>query len=162
MPSGIIYFLQGVADGPIKIGFTADLARRLAAYKTHSDSDVTLLGTCEGTLVDERRLHHHFRAQRFRGEWFKSSPELLQAIASGAPLSVCTPEDDAAVKGASALKKFEMSLPLDLWERATALAQSRGQSLVGCIRVLVVAELSRDDFQRHMIEGLPGIPARDE
>ena len=79
-----IYFLQTVHGGPIKIGKTSDLMKRLSAIQNACPYELQLLGLLdEGTRlygVTERQLHDRFVLSRLHGEWFAPDPELLGFI----------------------------------------------------------------------------------
>lgn len=83
----VVYFVE--RDAWIKIGFTAQLAQRLASLPQNcrrpdgmTIGPVTVLATMPGNRGTEHRLHAKFEAQRVRGtEWFHPSDELRQYIA---------------------------------------------------------------------------------
>lgn len=79
---GEIYFIRMGQDGPIKIGFSGNVATRFAGLQIGCPHELSLLGRMPGGLDDERRLHARFDALRIRGEWFRPEPELLAFIAS--------------------------------------------------------------------------------
>jgi hypothetical protein len=84
----MIYFIEAVGVGHIKIGFTDgdDALVRLATLQTGSPVPLRLLGTIPGTMEDETNLHRQFAAANVTGEWFKPIPDLLAMIpASAAP-----------------------------------------------------------------------------
>jgi hypothetical protein len=136
MARGTIYFVQSERGGPIKIGFTDNLKRRLASMRTHSADKLVVLATCKGDLTDERRLHERFAAHRVRGEWFAPAAELLAAIRSNAPLSSCAPRQESLALNEK-VRKYEMSVPRAVWEQARARAASEGISLVAWNRKLI-------------------------
>jgi hypothetical protein len=139
---GTIYFIQPEAGGPVKIGFTADLERRLVALRTGSPVPLKVIGTCMGTVADEKRLHLHFDAERVDREWFAPSPELLAAIASGDPLAVCRPAAEAiTARPPAATKRFEMALDRATYEAARARANACGLGLVPWLRMLAMREI---------------------
>lgn len=69
---GTIYFAQ--ADGLIKIGYTIDLRRRMATLGHE------VLATTQGTMEDEKALHHRFGEYWERGEYFRPGPLLIAHI----------------------------------------------------------------------------------
>jgi hypothetical protein len=73
-----VYFVE--ANGFIKIGFTADMERRMCALASSSPHPTTLLHRMPGTRDHEIDLHRQFAHLRVRGEWFRSDPELLEFI----------------------------------------------------------------------------------
>ena len=80
---GLIYFLRDVAGvGPIKIGFTTNLEKRLQMYRGHSPVVLEVLATISADRTHEGQLHRMFVRDRLHGEWFAESPELLAVIES--------------------------------------------------------------------------------
>jgi hypothetical protein len=77
-----VYFVQGVAGGPIKIGISRDVERRRTELQRVERQPLRVLATIEGTMADESALHARFVAHRLRGEWFSPAPELLSHIAA--------------------------------------------------------------------------------
>jgi hypothetical protein len=77
----VIYFLEAVGVGHIKIGYTFDKAdRRVKELQTASPVPLRLLACMTGTADDEEALHERFAADRLCGEWFKPNDELLALI----------------------------------------------------------------------------------
>lgn len=76
----MIYFIQAGPSGPIKIGYTADFRSRLAAYETHSPTDMTPLAVMDGSEFLEQQLHVQFSDARIKGEWFRPTEALLAYI----------------------------------------------------------------------------------
>lgn len=66
-----------VRGDEVKIGFTRDLERRMAALG-HTCADV--LATIPGGRQTEQRLHKRLAHLRIRGEWFRVTDELLDVI----------------------------------------------------------------------------------
>jgi hypothetical protein len=77
----IVYFIQGIKGGPIKIGVTNDVARRLSALQNGAPDKLVVLLTAEGDREVEEEVHRKFSHLRLRGEWFEPAQELLQFIA---------------------------------------------------------------------------------
>jgi Meiotically up-regulated gene 113 len=84
----LVYFVQAVEGGPIKIGVARDPLTRLADLQVGSPYKLRLYGLRRGGVAEERRLHKRFRADRLQGEWFKASGELAE-------LAGATPPEDA-------------------------------------------------------------------
>lgn len=81
----MIYFIQ-FETGPIKIGYTEDLDRRLPGLKGEFVQDFVLLMTMDGDLEQERDIHHRFKHLRSRrSEQFRPAPS--SSISSGRPRS---------------------------------------------------------------------------
>ncbi len=76
--SGRVYFIQcGGDDGPVKIGFTRDLHRRLTDLQIANPYPLRVVLELPGAdELYEFALHRHFAAACLRGEWFAFTPEL--------------------------------------------------------------------------------------
>lgn len=77
---GHVYFIQAGDRGPIKIGWSGDVGRRLGELQTANAARLVLLGFVPGTLEDERLWHVRFAEERLEAEWFRPSQALLDAI----------------------------------------------------------------------------------
>lgn len=77
---GRIYFIQAEVLGYIKIGWTENLAARLASLRQGSPVPLRPLGAAWGTKEMEHGLHRVFAEERVHGEWFLPSPVLLKYI----------------------------------------------------------------------------------
>lgn len=78
--AGWVYFIHDPSTSRIKIGFSADVEKRLRSLQTGSSSTLSILGKMRGTDEDERSLHQRFGAHRVGGEWFHAAPELTAFI----------------------------------------------------------------------------------
>lgn len=73
---GWIYYLH--TDGKVKIGYSADVTKRLRAYTPGFE----LLAVHPGTPDLEKRIHRDFDAHRVAGrEWFRPADEILDHCA---------------------------------------------------------------------------------
>lgn len=88
----VIYFVQGLEGGPIKIGCTVDLKIRLKALEAHYGQPLALLATMPGGLEEEQAIHAKFAAARLgRTEQFRPVAEIMVFI--GKPLLVSADPD---------------------------------------------------------------------
>jgi len=78
----MIYFIQQGIDGPIKIGTTDDINKRIATLQTGSPHKLRLIGVIEGDQEKERQLHNFFSAYRLTGEWFAPDKMMFDYIFS--------------------------------------------------------------------------------
>jgi hypothetical protein len=82
--TNMIYFVEAVGPGHIKIGSTKHpMEKRLATLQTGNSYPLRVLGTESGWEEDEQGLRHHFWGGHIRGEWFEPAPELLERIRTG-------------------------------------------------------------------------------
>jgi len=82
---GYVYFIQAGDRGPIKIGWSCEVSRRLGELQTANAARLVLLGYLPGTQEDERAWHARFADVRLEAEWFRPSQGLLDAIAQISP-----------------------------------------------------------------------------
>jgi hypothetical protein len=71
-----IYFMQNGERGPIKIGLTYNVQRRLAQAQTFNYQPITLLGFVPGNQRLETTLLNRFSPHHLLGEWFAFNDEL--------------------------------------------------------------------------------------
>lgn len=79
---GVVYFVQaGSSTGPIKIGYSINLKKRLDDLQTANHEQLTLLGVIPGCgLVDETKIHQQFSPLNIHGEWFYPAKPLRDFI----------------------------------------------------------------------------------
>lgn len=94
----MIYFVQPIDGGPIKIGCSENVPFRIKQLETHYDRRLALLATIEGDRKVEAEVHARFAHLRLgRTEQFRPGPELVAFI--GRPLLVgINPEAVEAIK----------------------------------------------------------------
>lgn len=81
----MIYFVQIENDGPVKIGYAADVKRRVRSVAHGLPYKLMLLGYIKGTRSLERTLHKQIGLYRMRGEWFHPTKEVMECIATYVP-----------------------------------------------------------------------------
>lgn len=75
--SRLVYFVQCEDEfGPVKIGISDDVQRRLADLQSCNPYPLRLLTVISGGLLMEQALHKRFGKWRRNGEWFSYSAEL--------------------------------------------------------------------------------------
>jgi hypothetical protein len=77
---GSVYFVTAGEGGPIKIGWSQDVYRRMEELQTANPHKLVLIGKLRGTMADEARVHSLFSRFRIQSEWFKHVPEILEFI----------------------------------------------------------------------------------
>lgn len=75
----VVYFI-GPDEGPIKIGTSQDVQRRLYKLQTASPKPLRILAMVRGNAALEAKLHTRFKRCRIKGEWFDRTPELEQFL----------------------------------------------------------------------------------
>lgn len=80
----MIYFVRSQLTGHIKIGYTADMKRRMLNIK-YKCGEIDVLGIVKGTVKDEGKLHKqfehlHINDSQYGTEWFSAEQELIEYI----------------------------------------------------------------------------------
>jgi Meiotically up-regulated gene 113 len=132
-----VYFLQAGHDGPIKIGWSADVRSRMSMLQTGQPHELRLLLLLEGgDQKTEKVMHRRFAASHLRGEWFRPSTDLL-AFVNGAELKTSASATTASPsrpsrrphrpRNLSPLGLLRLNDP-DAWERRVraALTEAAG------------------------------------
>jgi hypothetical protein len=81
---GHLYFIQSIQGGPIKIGRTLDIDKRIGQLQTSSPEQLVLVGFILNEGHKESELHYKFRQFRLHGEWFEPVAELIEYIKENA------------------------------------------------------------------------------
>jgi hypothetical protein len=82
LPTDLYFIETQCAQKHIKIGIASNMKDRLSTMQTHCPYPIKLLKLVPGAAEMEKDLHKRFIRDRLTGEWFRSSPELLELIAS--------------------------------------------------------------------------------
>jgi hypothetical protein len=75
-----VYFIQADVGGPIKIGYSADVFKRLSSIQVGYPYKLEILLAIPGSRKDEKDLHKKLKAYHLRGEWFNPNPQVLKTI----------------------------------------------------------------------------------
>ncbi len=78
--TGYIYFIQMDRIGPVKIGFTKNIEKRLVSLQTACPYPLNLLCIFPGNEDMETDIHSCFKEMRMEGEWFLPHPFILGEI----------------------------------------------------------------------------------
>jgi hypothetical protein len=79
---GFVYFVERGCGGPIKIGWSQDVDRRLAELQTANAEILRVLGKVPGRMRDESKMHERFAYLRLEAEWFRNAREIHEFLAS--------------------------------------------------------------------------------
>lgn len=75
-----LYFIQVAGGGPVKIGISSDVRKRLDGLRTSCPYPLELRRTVRRMGLLERPLHAQLAAARLRGEWFEPTPDVLAVV----------------------------------------------------------------------------------
>ena len=78
----MLYAMQPVGGGPIKLGCTKDVMRRKREHEQAYEKKKDQLWTGPGEIDEERELKRRFRSLRLHGEQFLAAPELIEFLGS--------------------------------------------------------------------------------
>jgi hypothetical protein len=77
----MVYFMQAVGGGPIKIGFARNIGVRHEQLESQYGRSLIVLAAMEGGRKEEKEIHARFAHLRIdRTEQFTVSPELVEFI----------------------------------------------------------------------------------
>lgn len=73
----MIYFVQPISGGNIKIGNSKYLSDRIASLESTHKCKLHVLGVMDGGLKQERQIHRRFAHAAIGHEWFSPCPALI-------------------------------------------------------------------------------------
>jgi hypothetical protein len=73
-----IYFIR--CHDYVKIGKATSVEDRFVTLQIGCPYELTLLGAIPGGLREERNYHAIFCESRYRGEWFRITPEVVEGL----------------------------------------------------------------------------------
>ena len=76
-----VYFVQNRGNGHVKIGYSADVRKRVASLRVSSSDPLSLIRVIDGGRKTEAWLHKRFDSHKIQGEWFSFHPDMLDVIA---------------------------------------------------------------------------------
>lgn len=145
----MIYFLQPVDGGPVKIGQSIDVDARRVQLESHYGTPLALLATMPGGRNEEREIHERFAHLRFkRTEQFRPAADLMAFI--GRPLLVdANPDAVEAMPGTHKpdQRPVRLDLSLDDHERLDRCAKRFGLSKTAYVRMVLFQRLEADDVK---------------
>ncbi|MGE4079598.1 MAG: GIY-YIG nuclease family protein [Reyranella sp.] len=75
-----VYFARQGVTGNVKIGFTADVTKRMPQLQSGQLIPLLLMRLLAGSAVDEKALHRRFADHAIGGEWFRFHPDMSGAL----------------------------------------------------------------------------------
>ncbi len=101
----VVYFMYSA--GKIKIGYSADVLKRLTDLSNAAASPVELIAVLPGNRDLEKRLHRTFKPDRVHGEWFKPSSEIRRFLECIDSACMATMELDTWLAVGSCVSRLE-------------------------------------------------------
>ena len=118
----MIYFAQTDDNRFIKIGYAAEVKKRVDNLRTASPHELKLLASMPGDLALEKQIHARFSYLRVNREWFNTDQEIVKLAVSASRLTGISGDADPFLRYAI----FEPKLIDLLIEAASAVPDSDG------------------------------------
>lgn len=155
----MIYFMQAVDGGPVKIGFTDDLPTRHYQLERNYGRPLAILATMEGGREREAEIHARFAHLRLgKKEQFRPGVDLMQFI--GRPLLVGANPDAVELMESREDARRYVRLDDELCEIGRKLAAIRGTTMTelftGILKPVVEREYGKElDREAERFKGKP-------
>lgn len=111
MADGFIYAISNSA-GAVKVGWSKNPIRRVAAVQIGSLSKCVLVGKAPGSKAEERAIHDRFASYRIYGEWFRHEGAVSEFV--------------DALEPAAARQNCRFGIDQNVFDLHEALASQRG------------------------------------
>ncbi len=134
----MIYFIQPVDGGRIKIGTTIRVADRLIQLCKESGQTLRVLAVLEGSFDEEADLHRRFAHLRAVNEWFEPGDDLLGFIVEAGQ------EWDASEAISASIR-----LPGELARDARTVANREGKTLPQWV-IAVLTPIVAREYDRYI------------
>jgi hypothetical protein len=148
----MIYFVEAVGVGLIKIGVTGSLPERMRTLRAMSPVPLRCLGVMEGGIAEEEYMHGIFGHVCSHDEWFWPVPPLKRFITDNAR-PVDEEELVLPLKRRQCPDKTTLYCPDGFAEWLRTFASSQGMSVTG-----IIDEAARHWAERHSHRMPPPLP----
>jgi len=75
-----VYFIEESSTGNVKIGSARDVQQRRSDLQVGNSSELVVVGTLPGGCKLERTFQRQFEKYKIRGEWYRPSERLWEAV----------------------------------------------------------------------------------
>lgn len=86
---GFVYLIQGERHSPVKVGYSANVKRRLRELQRYNPAELHVLDVIPGTESVERDLHKRLAPYRLHHEWFQCNEAITAWLAFRALAEQC-------------------------------------------------------------------------
>lgn len=145
-PNSVVYFIEAPEADAIKVGRTTQLDKRFSTLQMSCPFELKLLGTAPGDGEHEQRVHHLFRKEHMRGEWFRNGGHLRTFVDAvlrlpnarrqefierepSVPESICRPEADIEARRYIRSLVEVMAEQVGPWKAARMYARAAGAAI---------------------------------
>lgn len=73
-------YIIGHETGPVKIGYTTNIEKRLQAIQTGYPYKLEIIASFRGGLREESIIHRRYSRSRLHGEWFERTQDIKEFI----------------------------------------------------------------------------------
>lgn len=134
-----VYMIRAGDDGPVKIGVSGNIKKRVATLQGAHPRQLTLLRVVDGTFSTEKQFHSRFSHVRLAGEWFAFDPDMLTCDPQTLPLKVRRKQPYQARPPRPILPGVDHTAKIE------RMARSKGLSIAQVCRL---ANVNQATFQR--------------
>jgi hypothetical protein len=150
--------MQGVEGGPVKIGYTGNLAIRHRQLEKRYGRDLVILTTIPGGLNEEAEIHTQFAHLRLKGkgrrgrriEQFRPAVDLMEFVGRSLLVGL-NPDAVELVEPICVPKTLSVKLPIDVIEMARIVAACRNETmtdLLGNTLRPLLEKMQREEFAK--------------
>jgi hypothetical protein len=141
----MIYFMQPVAGGPVKIGCSDDVERRQRQLERDYGRPLVLLATMEGGRQEETEIHGRFAHLRFGNrEQFRPAPELMEFIERPV-IAGANPDSVEVIPVSLGGRPVRLDLTHEDHERLERCARRYGLSKSSYVRIALFERMESDE-----------------
>lgn len=146
----VYIYIFGMEDGPSKVGYSIDTARRVKQIQAEHGEKITVTGKwpvgARIALGVERYVHWLLRDYHYSGEWFSAPYDVIaeaiqKALAGEVDMSHLIPRIDIVARGWNQAEYIGTKYPRGTRERFRALLDKRHHGEF--VRAAVLSELAR-------------------
>lgn len=76
----MVYFIQVMNGGPIKVGFAVNPEKRFKAIQGCNHEKLEIIAVIPGVHSLENKIHKDLRGYNIHGEWFRPDKEVIEYI----------------------------------------------------------------------------------
>lgn len=127
---GTVYLIQRGAAGPIRVGYTRNLAECLRRLQAAHSEPLYVVFSKPGTRSLAQWMQTRWEAHRIRGDWFRPSPQIFMALANHWTLQVNPDLSRAPFQ----LERVPVRAPSNEVAKAEAMTPEQRQAAVKSLR----------------------------
>jgi hypothetical protein len=139
-----VYVIQA-EDGPVKIGHSTNVRRRMSTLQISSPVPLSLVAVLSGDRTTEKEMHARFAGSHKHGEWFDLDDAVIDEL-RGQSIDLHGGLDDGNLQ-------INVVIPTDLMDALKRMADAGNRSFSAEIRTALKRHIESSEF-RHVNGGL--------